>query len=175
MGGWRDGYYFYFLINIIFNHMVQRVTYRRRLSYNTASNKVRKVKTPGTPPPYPRLPRRRPLCRQTRTRTPCSPRQLRLRQAHQRHRSAPSLPLQASRQEGQNRLQGLRRRPLRRLRQVTHHPRLPPRGNQDHQARQAGRQEVIYLNLTRIPGASHQYLIPVAQYAIGAWMVTAQF
>ncbi|KAI3662180.1 hypothetical protein MP638_002166 [Amoeboaphelidium occidentale] len=27
--------------------MAQRVTYRRRLSYNTASNKVRKVKTPG--------------------------------------------------------------------------------------------------------------------------------
>jgi large subunit ribosomal protein L34e len=28
--------------------MVQRVTYRRRLSYNTASNKVRKIKTPGS-------------------------------------------------------------------------------------------------------------------------------
>jgi large subunit ribosomal protein L34e len=28
--------------------MVQRVTYRRRLSYNTASNKVRKVRTPGS-------------------------------------------------------------------------------------------------------------------------------
>ena len=28
--------------------MVQRVTYRRRLSYNTKSNKVRKVKTPGS-------------------------------------------------------------------------------------------------------------------------------
>ena len=28
--------------------MVQRVTYRRRLSYNTSSNKVRKVKTPGS-------------------------------------------------------------------------------------------------------------------------------
>jgi large subunit ribosomal protein L34e len=28
--------------------MVQRVTYRRRLSYNTNSNKVRKVKTPGS-------------------------------------------------------------------------------------------------------------------------------
>ena len=27
--------------------MVQRVTYRRRLSYNTSSNQVRKVKTPG--------------------------------------------------------------------------------------------------------------------------------
>jgi len=27
--------------------MVQRVTYRRRLSYNTTSNKVRKVRTPG--------------------------------------------------------------------------------------------------------------------------------
>ena len=27
--------------------MVQRVTYRRRKSFNTASNKVRKVKTPG--------------------------------------------------------------------------------------------------------------------------------
>ena len=27
--------------------MVQRVTYRRRLSYNTKSNKVRKVRTPG--------------------------------------------------------------------------------------------------------------------------------
>jgi hypothetical protein len=27
--------------------MVQRVTYRRRLSYNTQSNKVRKVRTPG--------------------------------------------------------------------------------------------------------------------------------
>lgn len=29
-------------------YMVQRVTYRRRLSYNTQSNRVRKVKTPGT-------------------------------------------------------------------------------------------------------------------------------
>lgn len=28
--------------------MVQRVTYRRRLSYNTGSNKVRKVRTPGS-------------------------------------------------------------------------------------------------------------------------------
>ena len=28
--------------------MVQRVTYRRRLSYNTASNKIRKVRTPGS-------------------------------------------------------------------------------------------------------------------------------
>ena len=28
--------------------MVQRVTYRRRLSYNTSSNKVRKVRTPGS-------------------------------------------------------------------------------------------------------------------------------
>ena len=28
--------------------MVQRVTYRRRLSYNTPSNKVRKVRTPGS-------------------------------------------------------------------------------------------------------------------------------
>lgn len=28
--------------------MVQRVTYRRRLSYNTKSNKVRKVRTPGS-------------------------------------------------------------------------------------------------------------------------------
>ncbi len=28
--------------------MVQRVTYRRRLSYNTSSNKIRKVKTPGS-------------------------------------------------------------------------------------------------------------------------------
>jgi large subunit ribosomal protein L34e len=28
--------------------MVQRVTYRRRLSYNTLSNRVRKVKTPGS-------------------------------------------------------------------------------------------------------------------------------
>lgn len=28
--------------------MVQRVTYRRRLSYNTQSNKVRKVRTPGS-------------------------------------------------------------------------------------------------------------------------------
>jgi large subunit ribosomal protein L34e len=28
--------------------MVQRVTYRRRLSYNTASNKVRRVRTPGS-------------------------------------------------------------------------------------------------------------------------------
>ncbi|KAJ1969515.1 60S ribosomal protein L34B [Dimargaris xerosporica] len=27
--------------------MTQRVTYRRRLSYNTNSNRVRKVKTPG--------------------------------------------------------------------------------------------------------------------------------
>ena len=27
--------------------MAQRVTYRRRLSYNTKSNKARKVKTPG--------------------------------------------------------------------------------------------------------------------------------
>ena len=27
--------------------MAQRVTYRRRLSYNTKSNKVKKVKTPG--------------------------------------------------------------------------------------------------------------------------------
>lgn len=27
--------------------MVQRLTYRRRLSYNTKSNKVRVVKTPG--------------------------------------------------------------------------------------------------------------------------------
>jgi large subunit ribosomal protein L34e len=27
--------------------MVQRVTYRRRLSYNTLSNKVKKIKTPG--------------------------------------------------------------------------------------------------------------------------------
>ena len=27
--------------------VVQRVTYRRRKSFNTASNKVRKVKTPG--------------------------------------------------------------------------------------------------------------------------------
>merc|ERR550539_792122 len=27
--------------------MVQRLTYRRRLSYNTASNKVKVVKTPG--------------------------------------------------------------------------------------------------------------------------------
>ena len=30
--------------------MGSRVTYRRRLSYNTKSNKVRKVKTPGTTP-----------------------------------------------------------------------------------------------------------------------------
>jgi len=28
--------------------MVQRVTYRRRLSYNTKSNKVRKIRTPGS-------------------------------------------------------------------------------------------------------------------------------
>lgn len=28
--------------------MVQRVTYRRRLSYNTPSNKVRRVRTPGS-------------------------------------------------------------------------------------------------------------------------------
>ena len=28
--------------------MVQRVTYRRRLSYNTPSNQVRKVRTPGS-------------------------------------------------------------------------------------------------------------------------------
>jgi len=28
--------------------MVQRVTYRRRLSYNTKSNKVRNVRTPGS-------------------------------------------------------------------------------------------------------------------------------
>lgn len=28
--------------------MVQRITYRRRLSYNTGSNKIRKVKTPGS-------------------------------------------------------------------------------------------------------------------------------
>ena len=28
--------------------MVQRVTYRRRLSYNTKSNKTRIIKTPGT-------------------------------------------------------------------------------------------------------------------------------
>ena len=28
--------------------MAQRVTYRRRLSYNTSSNKVRKVRTPGS-------------------------------------------------------------------------------------------------------------------------------
>ena len=28
--------------------MVQRVTYRRRLSYNTASNRIRKVRTPGS-------------------------------------------------------------------------------------------------------------------------------
>lgn len=28
--------------------MVQRVTYRRRLSYNTTSNKIRKVRTPGS-------------------------------------------------------------------------------------------------------------------------------
>eukprot|EP01137_Pigoraptor_chileana_P031635 Opistho-2@19808 len=27
--------------------MVQRVTYRRRLAYNTPSNRIRKVKTPG--------------------------------------------------------------------------------------------------------------------------------
>ncbi len=27
--------------------MGQRVTYRRRLSYNTESNRVRKIKTPG--------------------------------------------------------------------------------------------------------------------------------
>ena len=27
--------------------MAQRVTYRRRLSYNTPSNRIRKVKTPG--------------------------------------------------------------------------------------------------------------------------------
>jgi large subunit ribosomal protein L34e len=37
---------------IFFNHhkliMVQRVTYRRRLSYNTSSNQVRKVRTPGS-------------------------------------------------------------------------------------------------------------------------------
>lgn len=30
--------------------MVQRLTYRRRNSYRTASNKVRIVKTPGMPP-----------------------------------------------------------------------------------------------------------------------------
>lgn len=28
--------------------MVQRVTYRRRLSYNTLSNRVRKIRTPGS-------------------------------------------------------------------------------------------------------------------------------
>jgi len=28
--------------------MVQRITYRRRLSYNTPSNKIRKVRTPGS-------------------------------------------------------------------------------------------------------------------------------
>jgi len=28
--------------------MVQRITYRRRLSYNTTSNKIRKLKTPGS-------------------------------------------------------------------------------------------------------------------------------
>ena len=27
--------------------MVQRITYRRRLSYNTKSNRVKKVRTPG--------------------------------------------------------------------------------------------------------------------------------
>ncbi|MCB9253037.1 MAG: hypothetical protein H6605_11255 [Flavobacteriales bacterium] len=27
--------------------MAQRITYRRRLSYNTKSNKIRKMKTPG--------------------------------------------------------------------------------------------------------------------------------
>uniref|UniRef100_A0A8C6TBT0 Large ribosomal subunit protein eL34 n=1 Tax=Neogobius melanostomus TaxID=47308 RepID=A0A8C6TBT0_9GOBI len=30
--------------------MVQRLTYRRRLSYNTASNKTRLSRTPGNPP-----------------------------------------------------------------------------------------------------------------------------
>ena len=33
---------------IITTTMVQRVTYRRRLSYNTQSNRVRKVRTPGS-------------------------------------------------------------------------------------------------------------------------------
>ncbi len=33
---------------IISPQMVQRITYRRRLSYNTSSNKIRKVKTPGS-------------------------------------------------------------------------------------------------------------------------------
>ena len=39
-----------YILHNYFNHisMVQRVTYRRRLSYNTGSNKVRKVRTPGS-------------------------------------------------------------------------------------------------------------------------------
>jgi large subunit ribosomal protein L34e len=28
--------------------MVQRITYRRRLSYNTPRNKIRKIRTPGS-------------------------------------------------------------------------------------------------------------------------------
>ena len=35
------------LVCITFGRMVQRLTYRRRHSYATKSNKVRKVKTPG--------------------------------------------------------------------------------------------------------------------------------
>ncbi len=48
-----DKIYRFYVINkilviiIISDIMVQRVTYRRRLSYNTASNQVKKVKTPG--------------------------------------------------------------------------------------------------------------------------------
>ena len=34
-------------VNICFRRMVQRITYRRRLSYNTKSNRVKKVRTPG--------------------------------------------------------------------------------------------------------------------------------
>ena len=39
-----------YILHNYFNHisMMQRVTYRRRLSYNTGSNKVRKVRTPGS-------------------------------------------------------------------------------------------------------------------------------
>ena len=128
--------------------MVQRVTYRRRLSYNTQSNKVRKVKTPGRFEKQLRLTRGRAIRPEERTRTQSPPRQLRLRKAHQRHRATETLPLQAPRQEGQNRLQALRRCPLRRLREIQNHPRLPARGDQNHQARQAGLQEMMshYLN-----------------------------
>ncbi|KAE9421467.1 hypothetical protein Angca_002221, partial [Angiostrongylus cantonensis] len=71
-------------------NMAQRVTYRRRLSYNTRSNKAKIVKTPGGRLVYQYLKKRGsvPRCKDTGVKlhgiTPARPRELRRLKKNQR-------------------------------------------------------------------------------------------